>query len=557
MVKTTHAELWRAAFRGLVRGLALTLVISSALNLLMFAVPLYSMQMYTRVLGSGRVETLLLLSLITGLALVALGLFEIVRTSLLARIASRLEQTLARPLIEAAARSGGAGVGGLRDLAQLRAALTGPAMSALLDAPWLPAALVVVWLVHPLLGAFTVASALALGVCAVLNDLLTRRPQRRAGQTQLEAQTLTEALARKAEAVRALGMVDALAFRIRRLHDASLAGQQQAGERGGVVLGMTRALRLGVQAGVLGLSAWLVLQNELTPGAMLAAAILVSKALAPVEQMVGTWKTMVVARDSWSRLRALLATAPAPRTIGLPRPRGELSVEGASVCTADGRSLLRNLSFRLEPGQTLVVVGPSGAGKSTLCRLLTGVLPADLGAVRLDGAELGHYAQAELGGHLGYLPQEPMLFAGSVAENIARMAPEPAAAAVIEASRRADAHELILHLPAGYETQLLDGGAPLSGGQRQRIGLARALYGDPRLVVLDEPNANLDAQGLAALMATLARLKQAGITTVIVTHWPQLLQRADRVLVLEDGQVSHFGEPETVLAHLVRPARAA
>ncbi len=552
------ADPWRAATRGLGRGLTAALVFSFALNVLILAVPLYSQQLFGRVLGSGSVETLILLSLITGVALVTLGLFEMVRTSLLARAASGFEQTLARPLVEATARHGGQAGSGLRELGQLRSALTGPAATALFDAPWLPLALLAVWILHPKLAWFTLASAVALGLFAILNDLLTRRAHRLAGRAQQDAVALADALGRKAEAVRAMAMVDALASRICRLHGTSLAAQQRAVERGGVVMGLTRSVRLMVQAGVMGLGAWLVLQNQLTPGAMLAASILVSRALAPVEQLVGTWRTVVNGRESWARLRELLAAdaGPADR-ISLPVPQGRLALESATVLGADGQALLRDVGFALEPGLCLAVVGPSGAGKTTLCRLLTGVVAPDFGCVRLDAARLADYPRATLGRHVGYLPQEAMLFAGTVAENIARMAPAADGREVVRAAQLAGAHEMILRLPEGYETALADGGAPLSGGQRQRIGLARAVFGEPRLVVLDEPNANLDAEGEMALMTTLGRLKEAGATTIMVTHRPQALRWADQVLVLDHGSLARIGPRDSILQALAGPARAA
>jgi PrtD family type I secretion system ABC transporter len=549
---------WRSAVRGLSGGMGAGLAFSLALNLLMFAVPLYSLQLFDRVLGSGHIETLLLLSLIVGLALITLGLLEMIRTTILARTASRFERRLTRPLVEAAARLGGPASSGMRDLAQLRAALTGPAAIALFDAPWMPAALLVVWMVHPKLAAFTAVSAIALGLFAVLNDLLTRRLQNLAGRMQTEAQLLADALARKAEAARAMGMVEALGQRIGRLHDSSLAAQQQAAEAGGVVMGITRAVRLAVQSGVMGLGAWLVLANELSPGGMIAASILVSKALAPVEQMVGAWRMVNSGRESWARLRQLLAgDGGSADPVALPAPLGGIAVEEVEVRAADGRTLLHSLTFSVEPGECLAVVGPSGAGKSTLCRLLTGVVAPDSGTVRLDGAKLAQFSQSTLGQHVGYLPQEAMLFAGTVAENIARMAPEVEGMDVIRASQMAGVHEMILRLPQGYETRLQDGGAPLSGGQRQRIGLARALYGNPCLVVLDEPNANLDSDGEALLMSALDRLKEARATTIMVTHRPQALRRADRVLVLDQGTAVRVGPRDAIIQALSGPVRAA
>lgn len=547
---------WRRAVAGLCGGLLWAGLFSLFLNLLMLAVPLYSLQLFDRVLGSGRVETLILLSLAAVMALVVMGALDGVRTCLLSRIAAGFETRLFPAAVEAA-YANGAAAQAVRDLASLRAALAGPVVTAFFDAPWLPLALAIIWVLHPDLAAFVGSSALLLAILAVANDLGTRRALREAGQAQHQATSLAEAMQRRREAVSGLGMVEALTARIRQAGGSALARTQAAAERGGAITGLTRLVRLVVQGGVMGLGAWLVLERELTPGGMLAASILASKALAPVEQMVATWRTVGTARESWVRLRALLA-APAPslRT-ALPTPRGRLEVEAVTVRTADGRALLHDVAFRLDAGECLVVVGPSGAGKSTLCRLLAGTTLPDRGAVRLDGARLQHYPAAQLAWFTGYLPQEVGLLPGTIAENIARMAQAPDAQAVLEAAWLAGAHEMILRLPEGYETRLEEGGFPLSGGQRQRVGLARALYGNPRLLVLDEPNANLDGQGEAALMGAISRLKQDGVTIVIVTHRPHLLQLADRVMVLEDGKAARLGPKEAVLSTLIRPARAA
>ena len=541
------------AVRGLWGGLLWAGLFSLLLNLLMLAVPLYSMQLYDRVLGSGHVETLVLLSLAGLMALCVMGVLDGVRTCLLSRIAAGFETRLF-PAAVAAAYPKGVAAQAVRDLASLRQALAGPVVTALFDAPWLPLALAIVWVLHPDLAALVGGSALLLALLAVLNDLVTRRALREAGQVQHQATGLAEAMQRRREAVTGLGMLETLTGRLVRMGGTALARTQHAAERGGGIGGFTRFVRLLVQSGVMGLGAWLVLERELTAGGMLAASILASKALAPVEQMVATWRTVGTARESWARLRELLRAAPpAPRTV-LPAPVGQLAVEGATVRTADGRALLHDVAFRLEAGECLVVVGPSGAGKSTLCRLLAGTALPDRGAVRLDGAQLQHYPAAQLAWSLGYLPQDVGLLPGTIAENIARMAQVPEPQAVLEAAWLAGAHEMILRLPEGYETRLEEGGFPLSGGQRQRVGLARALYGNPRLLVLDEPNANLDGPGEAALTGAIGRLKRDGVTIVIVTHRPQLLQQADKVLVLEDGAVARFGPKEAVLATLIRRA---
>jgi PrtD family type I secretion system ABC transporter len=547
---------WRRAVLGLWGGLLWAGLFSLLLNLLMLAVPLYSLQLYDRVLGSGRVETLALLSLAAAMALVVMGVLDWVRTCLLSRIAAGFESRLFPAAVEAAYPSGAAAQA-VRDLASLRQALIGPVITALFDAPWLPLALAIIWVLHPDLAAFVGASTLLLAVLAIANDLATKRPLREAGQSQQQATSLAEALQRRREAISGLGMLETLTARLVHLGGTALARTQAAAERGGAITGLTRFVRLVVQSGVMGLGAWLVLERELTPGGMLAASILASKALAPVEQMVAMWKTVGTTRESWSRLKELLSAAPLAQRTALPTPKGQLEVEAATVRTANGRALLRDVAFKLEAGECLVVVGPSGAGKSTLCRLLAGTIEPDRGAVRLDGAQLRHYPAAQLACSMGYLPQDVGLLPGSIAENIARMADAPAAQAVLEAALLAGAHEMILRLPEGYETRLEEGGFPLSGGQRQRVGLARALYGNLRLLVLDEPNANLDGQGEAALMSVINRLKQDGVTIVIVTHRPHLLQLADKVMVLEEGVVARFGPKEGILPTLIRSTRAA
>jgi PrtD family type I secretion system ABC transporter len=530
--------------------------VSFGITLQMLAVPLFYLQVYDRVLGGGSRETLLALVLITGLALVALGLLETVRTSVLARLSTRLGSRLSGPLLAAGAHSGDPGQG-LRDLTQLRQTLAGPALTALFDAPWLPVALALVWLMHPTLGEFGLASAGLLVVLAVLGDLAARRRLHAASRLAPRAQAHVDSLGRQREVVAAMGLLPALQARFTRLHDEVLVLQQRAFERGGVVSGVARSSRLLIQAGVMGLGALLVLDGELTPGGMIASSILLSRALAPIEQMLSGWRSLVAARESWQRLKVLLQHAPRQEdAMPLPAPDGRLALERVGYAV-DGRTLLRPASFATEPGEFLGVVGSSGAGKSTLCRLIIGALAPATGTIRLDGVDIATQSRASLGPHIGYLPQNPGLFAGTVADNIARMAPQPDPEAVVAAAGAAGVHEMILQLPKGYDTVLGEEGAPLSAGQRQRLGLARALYGDPCLVVLDEPNAHLDAAGEQALAAALARLKERRATVILVTHRLNILRHADRVLVLENGTVERIGQRDAVLSEILRPARAA
>ncbi len=550
---TTNADL----STDVLPGMAAAIACSIGLSLLMLAVPLFGMQVYDRVLGSGHVETLVLLCVIGLIALAALAGLEAVRTSLLSRVGIRFEAALIQPLLEGSIRQGVPGGQRLRDLTTVRQCLTGPVIVALFDLLWVPLAILVLAVLDGWLALFACASVVALLGLATLGALVTGRAQQGAGQLQLDAQVLAEATGRKAEVVRALGMSAALRDRIRNAHIGALLEQGRSDEHGGIVLGITRAVRLATQCGVIALGAWLVLRSQLTPGGMLASSILLSKALAPVEQLVSTWRILATARESWGRLRSALQQVDAtPERTALPAPLGDLVLKGVCV-SVDGRDLLRDIDFAVRPGQCLAIVGASGSGKTTLCRVLAGLIEPSAGVVRLHGACLQHYREDELGRSIGYLPQDPMLFAATVRTNIARMQPDAPDTEVVAAAQLAGTHEMILGLPEGYDTRLADGGAPLSGGQRQRLGLARALFGQPRLVILDEPNSHLDTAGDDALAAAVARLKSQGVTVVLATHRPQALQQADLLLVMENGKVGRFGPREQVMAKFIRPARAA
>ena len=531
-------------------------LISFAISVLMLAVPMFSLQVYDRVLGSGSQDTLIALTLITGCALVALGLLETVRTSVLARLSTRLGARLSPMLLAAGAQAGDPGQG-LRDLTQLRQTLSGPALTAIFDAPWLPLALALVWLLHPDLGLFGLVSAILLAGLAVLGDVVARHRLKEANAISPRAQRQVESLGRQREVVTAMGLLPHLQSRFAKLHDKVLILQQLAYERGGVVSGFARSARLMIQAGAMALGAYLVLQGQLTSGGMIASSILLSRALAPIEQMLSGWRSLVQASECWQRLRVLLAFAPAGKdALTLPPPNGAVVLDRVGY-TVEDRAILKPTTLSIEPGEFIGMVGPSGAGKSTLCRLLIGVLKPSSGIVRLDGVDIATQSRSVLGPHVGYLPQHTGLFAGTVAENIARLAPEPDAERVVQAAKAAGVHELILQLPKGYDTPLGDDGAPLSAGQRQRIGLARTIYGDPKLVVLDEPNAHLDGAGENALASTLMALKERQATVILVTHRLNVLRHADRIIVVENGDVVRFGPRDAILGELVRPARAA
>ena len=536
--------------------LAIAGLISFAISVLMLAVPIFSLQVFDRVLGSGSRDTLIALVLITGLALTALGLLETVRTSVLARLSTRLGARLSPPLLAAGAQAGDPGQG-LRDLTQLRQTLAGPTLTAIFDAPWLPIALTLVWFLHPILGYFGLVSALVLSVLAVMGDVVARRRLKDANALSPKAQRQVAALGRQREVVTAMGLLPNLQARFAKLHDQVLVLQQRAYERGGMVSGIARSARLMIQAGVMALGALLVLQSELTAGGMIAASILLSRALAPIEQMLSGWRSLVQASECWQRLKALLAHAPAGMdALPLPPPAGAVTFDRVAF-NVDERPVLRPCSFSIEPGEFLGIVGPSGAGKSTLCRLMVGVLTPSAGIVRLDGVDIATQSRAVLGPYIGYLPQHTGFFAGTVAENIARMAPDPAPELVVAAAQAAGVHDLILRLPKGYDTTLGDEGAPLSAGQRQRLGLARTIYGEPKVVILDEPNAHLDGAGEQALANALAVLKEQRATVVLVTHRLNILRHADRVLVMENGGIERVGPRDAVLGELIRPARVA
>jgi PrtD family type I secretion system ABC transporter len=535
---------------------------SLAINLMLLVPPLYMLQVFDRVLSSRSEETLAVLSLAALIGLLVMALLDVLRSRLLAATGAALDRRLGPRVLEGlmaqTARPGGAGhVHGLRDVGTLRAFFSGQGLLAVFDAPWLPLFLLLIFLFHPLLGAAALGGALLMVALALLNERMTRTPLERAQTQARQAARFIDAGTRNAEVVEALGMAAALTRRWSALNEAALREHRRASGIGAGFAGFTKFARQLIQLAMLGIGAHLVLSQHVTAGVMIAATILLGRALAPVETLVASWRSLVEARAAWRRLQALLAANPAaPAPTELPAPAGAVRVEQL-VFRHPGaeRPVLRGVSFSLEPGEALGIVGPSASGKSTLVRLLAGIWKPVAGNVRLDGADVSAWPRERLGPHLGYLPQDVELFAGSVAQNIARLA-EPDAGEVIRAAQRAHVHELILRLPKGYDTEIGESGEALSPGQRQRIALARALYGGPRLVVLDEPNASLDHEGDEALLRALQNLKLEGATVVIVAHRPSLLRGVDKLLVLHEGAVQSFGSRAEVLAKLTRPARA-
>ena len=534
---------------------------SLAINLLLLAPPLYMLQVFDRVLSSRSEETLIVLSCAALIALLAMALLDVLRARLLAVAGAVLDRRVGPRVLEGllgqAARLSGTGhLHALRDVGTLRAFFSGPGLAALFDAPWLPLFLALIFLFHPLLGAIALAGSLAMLVLALLNEKLTRRPLERTQAQARQAGRFIDVAARHAELVEALGMLPAVTRRWSALNEAALQEHCRASGVGAGFSGFTKFARQLIQIAMLAAGAHLVLSQQVTAGIMIAATILLGRALAPVEALVGGWRSLVEARAAWRRLQALFAANPPiePPT-ELPVPAGAVRVEqlGFRFPGAE-RIILRSVSFGLEAGEALGVIGPSGSGKSTLARLLIGLWKPASGTVRLDGADVAAWPRERLGPHLGYLPQDVALFAGTVAQNIARLS-EADAAEVVRAAQRAHVHELVLRLPKGYDTEIGEGGEALSPGQRQRIALARALYGAPRLVVLDEPNASLDHEGDEALLRALQQLKRERVTVVIVAHRPSLLRGVDKLLVLQEGTVQAFGARAEVLARLTRAAQ--
>lgn len=552
----------RAAFREARSGFLSVAVFSFFLNLLMLVSPIYMMQVFDRVLSSGRIETLIMLTVIAAFAVLVLGILDTVRKRVLARIATWLDQRLSAELISASVtgqlRGLSLGSEPLRDLGSVRSFINGQGVFPLFDAPWVPIFLLVIWAMNPLLGILAVVAAIILFMLAIANEVTTRNPLKRASQVQVVAFSQAESTIRNADVVQAMGMLPPLLKKWDAQNEVALSEQLVASDRAGALGGATKFIRMFVQIAILGVGAYLVLRGELTGGGMIAGSILLGRALAPVEQAIGGWKGFITARQSFARLEKLLMNLPQRTdTMPLPAPAGHLEVDRVSfIPPRSDKPILKNVSFALEPGEALGVIGPSAAGKSTLCRLLVGTWRPTNGHVRLDAADMWAWNPNDLGQHVGYLPQDVELFAGTVRDNISRMR-EASSDEIVSTAALAGVHELILHLPEGYETQIGPYGATLSGGQRQRIGLARALFGSPRVVVLDEPNANLDHDGEVALIKALKAMKERGSTIVLVAHRPSMVSFVDKLLLMRDGQVEMFGPRDQVAENLQARSRSA
>ncbi|MFL6671673.1 MAG: type I secretion system permease/ATPase [Massilia sp.] len=529
---------------------------SAIINLLGLVPSLYMLQVYDRVLGSRNEITLLMLTMLMLGAYLFMSALELIRSFVLVRVGARFDMTLNKRIYSAAfeqnLKQAGANAGqALSDLTNVRQFLTGNALFAFFDAPWFPIYLSVIFMFEPMLGLFALGGTILLVILAVVNERVTKAPLAEANNMAITSNALATNNLRNAEVIESMGMLPNLMGRWFKLHGKFLSLQAQASQKAGTISAVTKFVQTSMQSLVLGFGALLVLDNKITSGMMIAASILLGRTLQPVQQLIGTWKSVGGARSSYERLVALLETNPAREPgMGLPKPAGALSVEGVTAAPPGVRNpIVKNLTFAIAPGDVLGVIGPSGSGKSTLARLLVGVWPSMMGKVRLDGADIYQWNKAELGPHVGYLPQDIELFGGTVSENIARFG-EIDSEKVVLAAQRAGVHEMILHFPQGYDTMLGDGGAGLSGGQKQRIGLARAMYGDPSLIVLDEPNSNLDEAGEQALVNAVIDLRQRGKTIVLITHRPAALNVTTKLLLMRDGSAQLFGPTPQVLAAL-------
>jgi PrtD family type I secretion system ABC transporter len=548
----------RAAFVGI--G-----VFSVLINLLMLTAPLFMLQVYDRVLPSHSVPTLVGLAILTAALFSFQGLLDAIRGRVLLRIGGSISEDLSGRVYDALirlplkTRGGADGLQPIRDLDQIRSFLSSAGPAALFDLPWMPFYVGICFLFHPLIGLAALGGALILIVLTLATEFATREPATAAVGLAAARGALLEASRRNAEVLQAMGMGPQLQQRFGAINDDYLRTQWRAADRAGMLGALSRVMRLVLQSFVLGVGAYLVINQEATAGVIIASSILVSRALAPVELAIANWKGFVAARQSRKRLNELLALLPARKEpLLLPEPCGSLAVESiAASPPGTGRVVLQDVNFVLKSGDGLGIIGPSASGKSSLARLLVGVWEPVRGKVRLDGAALDQWSPESLGRHVGYVPQNVDLFAGTIAENIGRFDAEPDAEAIIVAARSAGVHNLIVSLPEGYETQIGEAGTNLSAGQRQRIALARALYRDPFLIVLDEPNSNLDSEGEEALTAAILSVRSRGGIALVIAHRASALAAVDHVLVLGQGRQQAFGPKEEVLRAVTRPAVAA
>ncbi|MFD1694359.1 type I secretion system permease/ATPase [Roseibium aestuarii] len=560
---STHPNSWkifRKATGEIRRFIVAVAFFSFVINVLVMVSPIFTMQVYDRVLSSGSLATLFYLALAATALMAVSAMLEGVRSRILVRLGGRFDDLLSGELFTALVRQSSRGTksSSLSDLDTLRGFLTGSGLFFFFDAPWTPLFLGVMLMLHPLLFGIALAGAGILFTLALISEGITRKPlTESAGHFNLAKQFAGEVTS-KVDTVEAMGMSDRLRERWQTHYQAGLAHQARASDHAGVLTAISKFVRPALQIALLGSGAYLALNQQISAGAMIASSIIMGRALAPVEGAISNWRSFIMARAAYSRIRKVMKEGEHEQPkLRLPRPAGDVSVERLEGAPPGCKTpVIKGISFAISQGEALGVVGPSASGKSTLARLLVGVWPTSKGAARIDGSDVCDWDRAELGPHVGYLSQAVELFDGTIAQNIARFGDEDPEA-IIEAAREAGVHDMILHLPNGYNTVVGPSGSVLSGGQRQRIGLARALYGGPAVVVLDEPYSNLDDQGERALKQALSNLKARGTTVVIIAHRPSILHNVDKVLVLRDGLIDQFGPAEVVLANLYRAAQRA
>ena len=553
------ADELRAALRTSAAAFMAMALFSFFVNLLVLTGPLFMLQIYDRVLASRSEATLVALTgLVVGLYLV-MGILDHVRSRVAARVGARFQARFDKRVFNAvldrtALHARGVNtMTGMRDLDSIQKVLSSPAVFTVFDIPWTPFFLFVIFTFHPLMGVLGIVGGLILVILTWLNQNGTKEDQEKAMLAGRHSDELTQNLQKESETVRALGMRRSVAERWQLLRDRALEANIRYSDSNGFYAISSKTFRVFLQSAILALGAWLVLQNEISPGAMIASSIIIGRALAPIEGAIGQWSLVQRAMQGWRDLAKLLERVPEEDSrTGLPKPRAIIDANQVTVVPPGEKvATVRMLSFELHPGQALGVIGQSASGKSTLARVLTGIWPPAGGNVRLDGASIEQYGTDGLADHVGYLPQDVVLFEGTIAENIARMELEPDSARVVEAAKKAGAHDMILRLPDGYDTRLPATGQRLSGGQKQRIGLARALFGEPVLLVLDEPNSNLDAEGSMALNLAIREFKANGGAVVIMAHRPAAIEECDLILIMENGQRLAFGPRDDVLrAHL-------
>jgi ATP-binding cassette subfamily C protein len=555
-----HQEVMVAGVRATLPVFATVIVFSFFINSLLFVSPLYMLQIYDRVITSRSETTLLSLTVLAAILIGVYAALETLRSRLLVRAGLLFDEKIAEPVFNAVHRGnlrqpGANHAQALRDVDTVREFLTGVGLTALCDAPWFPLYVFAAFLLHPWFGFIALGASATTLSLTLLNEIATKKSLNAASRAAVMANQTAQSMSRNTEVLQAMGMLRAIKTSWTQQHGSTLTLQALASDRAGVIVAGTKFFRIFIQTAILGIGAYLVIQRELSAGQMIAASILIGRAMQPIEVVVGNWRGFVAARSAFARIRGLFSLAGVePERMSLPRPEGALQIADLIVAAPGPGNppILKGVSFNLEPGEVIGVVGPSAAGKSSLARVLVGVWPALRGDVRLDGSDLSHWNSEELGRYVGYLPQDVELFAGTVAQNIARFQ-DIDTESVIFAAQLAGCHELIQRLAQGYNSQIGEGGQALSGGQRQRIALARALYGNPSLIVLDEPNANLDTAGEEALLAAIQKLKATRTTVVIISHKINVLAGVDKILLMAEGTVQAFGTREAILPRLIGP----